>query len=255
MEPWMLRHAAAAIGWGAVALYALGVVKTLGHLHASAIDGAHALAVIPLELHLRNGIAVMANWTAVGIVVLYVVLYWVFGSQLRHATANRGEVDDDVQPARRLGDADPRLNWLGAVMVVAVFLITPWPTIFVAVPVSAPVLLMWGAVWWARKDPGARPFLSTVRWWRVIPRMVVGSMLLFAMVDALYRSDPLPDARLSTSSGVVRGPLIASTDGAFYVGDKNRLYSIVASSEVRSAKLVQRKRQAERSVLAMIGLI
>ena len=70
----------------------------------------------------------------------------------------------------------------------------------------------------------------------------------------LYRSDPLPDATLRTSSGVVGGPLIANADGAFYVGERDGLYRIVSASEVRSAQLVQPKRKAEPSVLDLIGL-
>ena len=88
-------------------------------------------------------------------------------NQLRYAPTDRGTADPRGRK-HRLGDADRRLDWLSGLMAVAVFLIAPWPVLLVAVPVLAPLAVLWGAVWWARKDPAARGLLGDVRWWVVI---------------------------------------------------------------------------------------
>lgn len=58
---WLLSHGPAVIALGAVALYTLGVIGSIGQLRASHVDVSAGFSLIPLERHLRVGVATLLS--------------------------------------------------------------------------------------------------------------------------------------------------------------------------------------------------
>lgn len=252
-----LSLAPAYIATGAVVLYALGVVASVGHIRASGLDLTQAFSLIPLERHLRAGVATLLSGTVLGVLVVSAVLVGGLFFSLPHEEPNRESKSSDAPPAR-VGANDDRSRtgnaaalrasfFLGIFVVVMVWLslMVPWtavPVIFVTLGLILMLIRMQG-----RHAP--RTALA------IYASAVFALTGVVAVTEALFAGDPLPRATVTTAKTPITGPLIAINDGVVYLGPRRNgdLFQSVPTSEVVRMDVQRLRRPPERSLVQILG--
>ena len=235
-----LSHVPAVLTVGAIVLYLLGVVASIGQLRASDADVGQALNLIPLERHLRNGIAIaLSPWTLF-IVVMFPALAFVVSNPTESAPTG----DTTVSPPF------PRIyGWVALAVFLFICVVGPWTAIaslvLTAVCLFAPLIaaVKLGGYWRARM-----PTLYVLGG--------ITATTLLAALNAYFLSDPLPAAMLQTSGRSVEAPLIAISEGVVYLAavKPNGFYTAVPVAQVTNLSVVRRKRKPEPSPLNLIGI-
>jgi hypothetical protein len=230
-----VSHLPAILAGGAVALYVVGVVSTLGELRASGVDVTEGMPLIPLEQHLLNGVGIVASGNTLMIAGIALAMYWSL----------RGDANGRAVSGRPW----PYLVAFALVMLW-VALAAPWVTIFIiAIYVGGLVALLW----FARRFPEL--------WRRRRAELYVGLYLLtlplLAGLDAYFRSDPLPKATINTESRAFEGPLVATNGGVVYLAPRKPggLYEGLAAEQIREMVVEPQRRDQEASVLELLGII
>ena len=271
------------IALGAVALYALGVIGSIGQLRSSHVDVSEGFGLIPLERHLRVGIATLFSGP-VFLVVASVALLAPFFAEGRKfdAWAQDPERHKDAIEAHRrrrtqrhisrlpLEDlrlsagrvalrtrlgirlmSDDRSTFLprvGAGLMLVLAPMSPWPGMLV-------LLAFAGGLWALPRLVDLLPKQPGKRFQYYVAIFVVLSIGLAAF-DGYFRSRPLPQASVTKTTGHLNGPLIAVTDGVVYLGtkDQDKLYQAVPVSKVVGMVSQRRRRIEEQSIIQMLGL-
>lgn len=243
VREWM-AHAPAMIGVGAVVLYGLGILTTVGQLRASNVDVRNGLALVPLDRHLRSGIGILSDpWIWLFAVLLVVVFVW----NKRLLRSLDTEAEPPAPPPRgRFSQAIDRLAY-GMFAWMAVVL--PWPYI-VLIAVAVAVSLL-------PKRYIRRISEKQVRWLLVrLPLFLALPFVALAGLNAYHRSQPLPHANMQVGTRTFDGPLIATSEGVTYVGSSRRrgLFEGVPVSRVRSLDVTRTQRKEEDSLLNLLGV-
>lgn len=241
-----MAHSSAYIGLGAVVLYVLGIVATVGQMRASDIDVQYGLSLVPLDRHLRNGIGILSDpWIWV-LIALFVAIYaWLMRS--------RSSVSDGNDQAPQPRDAfTKRLDrFMSPVVYVGASLVLPWPyMIAMAVMLGPPVLLGYFG-----QRLGREPMLLVIR---LLPLAFASTVVLLIGLNAYYRSSPLPKVSFQSQGSTVSGPLISVAEGLIYLGPTTRkglCVSVPLSTVTSRLDVTRTERREEASVLNMLHIV
>ena len=241
--------APAYIAIAAVLLYVLGVVASVGQIRASHLDETQAFSLIPLERHLRIGVATLLSesvLTILAVATLAIGSVWFSMYLAARASSETESARPKADGSRaEVGTWEKLYRALLVGVLVFCSLNLPWP---VAPVIVASVALTVMMVRMAGQHPAARVMIT-----------YACSVLLLAVVvaaaDAFLAGDPLPRATVTTGKAPITGPLIAINDGVVYLGPRRKgdLYQSVPTSEVVRMDVQRRRRPDERSVIQMLG--
>lgn len=279
-----VAHLPAVFAAGAVLIYLLGVVSTVGQLRATDVDVGRAMSLMSIEQHLRNGLGILVDPVFLFVVAVYGAMYAVSrattsGSQPTRQQRSTPSLEGNAGltgPARpeaptetdnkREGKADDhrhaikkilrRSSWGDRFFFVfrALFLlwsvvVLPWPFIIL----TAIVVTTWVLPWILAARLGG-PW--SYRRSEIYVAMSVSAVLLVAGLDAYFRSDPLPIAKAETRDRSFKRPMIAIDNGFVYFAstDENALYVAVPTTRVANLRVERQQRAAEPSFLNALGI-
>jgi len=199
-----------AIGLFVGILYTVGAVLTTGQLRKANLVVRDTLPLVPLPQLLGRGMSVFLKPFAgvLGIALVFVAVV-VLG----------GEIERALERLTTGWGTGRRRAVRGAVVLagVAVLVLLSPPSVAIGIAACSLVLVLW------------------VR--NMLPLRT--TLLLFAAVTvvmllalAFYRPEPLAKVKIETSRGTVRGDLITSTAGTWYVGRHDRTFVAIASGDV-----------------------
>lgn len=271
------------IALGAVVLYALGVIGSIGQLRSSHVDVSEGFGLIPLERHLRVGIATLLSGPVLLTAAGYALLapFFAEGRKFdawaqdpdrhkdaieahRHMRTQRhvsrlpledlrlsaGRIALRTRLGIRLTSDEPSqlLLRVGAGCMLVVAPMSPWPVMLVLLAFAC-------ALWTLPRLMDLLPEQPGKRFQYYVAICVVLSIGLAAF-DGYFRSRPLPQASVTTTTGHLNGSLIAVTDGVVYLGtkDQDKLYQAVPVSKVVGMVSQRRRRIEEQSIIQMLGL-
>jgi hypothetical protein len=205
-----------AIGLFVGILYTVGAVLTTGQLRRANLVVRDTLPLVPLPQLLGRGMSVFLKPFAgvLGIALVFVAVV-VLGGEIermleRHTTG--------WATARRRGAR----GIVVLVGVAALVLLSP-PPVAIGIAACSLVMLLW-----------VRSLLPL----RTSLLLFAGVTALMLLALAFYRPEPLATVTIQTMSrGTVRGDLITSAAGTWYVGLRHRNFTTVGSSEIRSIEV------------------
>ena len=243
-------HLPALLAAGAVGLYGLGILVTLGELRATGVDIARAFTLIPLEEHLRNGIGILVSPSFLAVSGFYIVFYFLVRIGLNPQEGQEERNGGGERVLSRL------LTWerrIGPILIGAVLLFgavsSPWPVLIAILVVVA----SWFLFAHLRLKLGGGWADRTAELYVLVS---VASLVLISALDAYFRSDPLPRGDVVTSHRRVSGPVISADNGLLYLAPSGRggLYRGVAVDGIDQLTVKAQRREDEPSVLNYIGV-
>jgi cytochrome bd-type quinol oxidase subunit 2 len=245
--PSMFSHISGFLALGAVLLYSLGVVKTIGHLRASHVDQTEGLSLISLDRHLRNAVGIITT-PAFIVAVLYTVTQgW--------SSYTMGSVFRDSDEYSK-GDRVVAIAITTFVCVVGLVTLAtgPWPSMLLFPLLGVIIAILEIAKRHARKVT-SNP-LWRDQWSNFVLALFTVFLILGEGGYVYFHSDPLPEAHIRKADGaLVIGPLITTNDGMIYVGARGKtLYRQVPISRTIRINVIKQKRKAEQSILELVGL-
>jgi hypothetical protein len=228
---------------GAIALYAIGAVRTAGSLRASDLSVSDTFGIVPLQDHMTNGLAVVLGQGPLYLVGLLVIAFRVWNSH-------------QVREARRSGASRrSRFDWffdraLIPILVAMLLVAAPWW----GVPI---LLVVWGSetlgVVLAQAGPPAcrrHPVVTTLS-------MLLAGYVLLAFCFSYFLAKPLLKVELTLQTGsTATGPLIAQRDGAFFVGARSDrvLYRAWPQDQIVEAQVSESPRERSKSIPEILGI-
>jgi hypothetical protein len=242
--PSMLSHTTAIVAMGAVALYAAGVVGSIGRLRASGVDISEGFSLITLERHLRAGIATLFSTT----VLLMVPFLTVIGLVLWRSTKKARNATPSSYSRSDRRTLYVTISIAGLLTVLAGIAV-PWD-IFLVIIVALAIGIAGAYVTFAHAYSNEKS----------IAVLLVTALALTLGVSAVrnfFASDPLPVATVTVSEHkVIVGPLISVNDGIVYLGSKDRddFYQSIPTGKIVRFSVERRRRVQEPSVLQILGI-
>jgi hypothetical protein len=215
-----------AIGLSVGALYTIGAVVTVGQLRGAKLAVRDTLPLVPLSQILGLGMSVVLKPFA-GLLAIAAVFAAIAVVGPRVEGAIR----------RRWPQRERAIRATVVVSGVALLaLVSPWETAIVVLGCAS----VFGA-WILQRISLARALL-------LFCALAVG---VLASVS-FYRPEPLATATITRDSGeIVRGPLISTVAGRWYVGTGRRTFVAVESSDARSVQITSSPPSRE----AIMGLL
>jgi len=197
-------------------LYTVGAVLTTGQLRSANLVVRDTLPLVPLAQLLGRGMSVFLKPFAgvLGIALVFVAAL-IFGDAIERARALR---------TTNWTSRKHRLARLAAVFVgvLALALLSP-PDVAVGVAVCATVLLLWVV--------GLTPLRKSL-----LTFAALAAVMLLGL--SFYRPEPLANVTVHTPTGrVIRGDLITSTSGTWYLGQAHRNFVAVLPGEITSIRV------------------
>jgi hypothetical protein len=224
-----LGDATALLALGALGLYGVGVVRTLGSLHAAGVESFRGVPLIPLPEYLLRGLSVVMTVNAVVVIVLWVATA-VLVLRLPRVRPREHTGERHHEPAGESKPSTPaaRPRWrtvargsaasalLLAPPVLAVLVLYPiadWLPGLVGGAVSMALILLCGKTQLIQSDPG---------WTRSEARVALACLLtgLLAMLatSAYVWPPPLEHVTAHLVGGRERaGELVSTSDGVLYL--------------------------------------
>jgi hypothetical protein len=191
-------------------LYTVGAVLTTGQLRRANLVVRDTLPLVPLPQLLGRGMSVFLKpFAGLLAVVLVFIAVLVLGDRIERALE------------RRMSGSTARA--IVVVVGVAVLVLLSPPQVAIGVAACALVLALWVL--------GKLPLRE--------------SLILFAGVTALmllglafYKPEPLATVKIKTSTrGTVRGDLITTANGTWYVGQRRRNFVAIAGSDIQKLEV------------------
>jgi hypothetical protein len=197
-------------------LYTVGAVLTTGQLRSANLVVRDTLPLVPLVQLLGRGMSVFLKPFAgvLGIALVFVAAL-IFGDAIERAL----DLLTTNWTSRK-----HRLGRLAAVFggVLALALLSP-PDVAVGVAVCATVLLLWVV--------GLTPLRKSL-----LTFAALAAVMLLGL--SFYRPEPLANVTVHTPTGrVIRGDLITSTSGTWYLGQAHRNFVAVLPGEITSIRV------------------
>jgi hypothetical protein len=197
-------------------LYTVGAVLTTGQLRRANLVVRDTLPLVPLAQLLGRGMSVFLKPFAgvLGIALVFVAAL-IFGDAIERALDLR---------TTNWTSRKHRVGRLAAVIVgvLALALLSP-PDVAVGVAVCATVLLLWVV--------GLTPLRKTL-----LTFAALAAVMLLGL--SFYRPEPLAHVTVHTPTGrMIRGDLITSTSGTWYLGQAHRNFVAVLPSEITSIRV------------------
>jgi hypothetical protein len=258
---WTLGIPAAALA-SAVALYVLGAIWTWGELQDAGLVPTDVLSLVPHAQVLGRGLQIAV--LAVLALPLPLAVTWLLHRALPDrgrpwgVPAILGRLADDHRRLRRdldelRGEADPvaspgldrrvrrldaragaqraaqrRRAWLSRAAVV-----TAMATGLVALSPARLAVAIFG-LWLVRRTP-----LGTLR----VILVVFGALVLAISAERFTAPDPLPDASVRTTRGVlIKGPLVAATQQSWHVKVADRRVKSIPTVNIAKSSVHSRSR-------------
>jgi hypothetical protein len=233
----------AALAGGAVALYVLGIVASVGALRAADLDSGDVLVRVPLEVHVRNGVGALTD------PVLWVVLL-LLGLSLVYFAADSFNLGIDAPPSK-----PPRLLAVAITILLSpVLFVEAWPEALLAL--SCGLLLFSPSMLFKLHDRVSKGTLL-----RLFGGLALLTILSVGAAESYFRSDPPPTAtvRLAGEASTFKAPLIA-TDGALvYLGPSESAkdapsgsYQAIPSSRIVRMTFSRNERKKDEPSIASL---
>lgn len=226
----------AGLAAGAVTLYVLGVIASVGRLRASGVDVSAGLSVMPVERHMRSGIGVVSQpmfWISVGV---YAGMY---GLLRRHERLGVRQLPSSVEAGLRASDRI--LDCVFPAVLLLMLVAAPWDVALVLLPIVACAA--------ASKVAPSAHIRPTTGMALLVVWIVVS---LFA--SAVFRGQPLPLAAVETPAGVVDGALLALDGDAIYLAREGHLYSAMGLGPEARIDVKKQRRDPAPSILNLVGV-
>jgi hypothetical protein len=235
----LIEHFPAVLAAGAVMLYAVSIIRTVGQLRSSHVDVGTGVSLIPLEQHLVNSIGILATGGTL-IAIGGVLMIWL-NTRLEPPPPRPGSGGSGLRVTDRF--------WLVVLVVVFLFVSVtqPWPTIGAVILSLA--ALIGGALLPRITGWTSRRALS-LGW----TGLLVAAICVIGAVDGYFRGDPLPRASITLTDGRrVDGPLIAQHDGLVFVATGGHgVYDAYSIEQVTRMDVDAQHRALEPSILKMV---
>lgn len=266
-----LADATALLAVGGVALYIVGLVRTVGLLHAEGVDVTRAIPLAPLQDYLLRGLGVIVTpGSLLQIAIAGLLLAAALTSARWGALFHGGDDPSETVWNILFGLFGLALLGLGFIPFLAddlvltpllvipfsfVLLVPPVEWIPVVVPtalaVAAAALAAWSGrppdEWGAWSRGHARVAAATIAAW----------LLVAALLDAYLAPPPLDRARIETTSGErLTGGLLTLTGSLAYVvedGEKERI-RVIPVADMRSLWVSEGRPRHYRSIAEQIGI-
>lgn len=227
-----LANATAFLALGALVLYVVGVVRTIGLLHAEGVTTARGVPLVPIQDYLLRGLGVVTDPGRLnGVLIVAAVLAFPLVLPDPDDEAATDDEHDEDAP----GVPAPRPTWRARIRRIAVL---AWTHPVMALALTATVIVglltpaaQWlpvvgaigiiGAILWAAVHLELLP-ADPVRWRRPHRRAVTGVMLAVTLVMVLLaaylRPPPIQRVRIELAPGSrpLVGKLLAVTDSLVY---------------------------------------
>jgi hypothetical protein len=251
-----LRHTTAFLAIGALVLYGVGLVRTIGLLHAEGIETTRGVPLAPLQDYLVRGISVMATPATLATMVMIggiVVLALVLPEWLRSRVSRQRARHRETTPQEFGG-----ILFTATVATTGPFLLF-FPLAETA-PTVGPLAFVVSGFAWALYT-GRFPH-NWVGWTRAHSRAVAAGFLLTFLASALllayFAPPPIDEVTIRTSAGGhVTGSLVALTGSAIYVvpqTEEDGTVTVIPLARVTSLVIADGPRRTFRTLPEIMGL-
>ena len=215
-----------------------GAVTEIGQLMAADYEPRDVFPALPLEQHLARGMQIFLG----PFLFLMAAIWLLQGAAVPPHPKTTEEVE--VQESQRKAQKWVSLPILGAAWILGLVSL-PW-TSFIAVVVGLLVTaLVYIAVFW-------KPSLMTWTRRRMFLVVFPTSLIAVAIAGAFISPNPLPLARVETSAGEIRGPLLLKADDEWWIGQGEGRVVVVRGDETDAASIRSRERPEDETLPELI---
>ncbi|HEU4702037.1 MAG TPA: hypothetical protein VFS37_06095 [Conexibacter sp.] len=265
-----LADVTALLALGGVALYVVGLVRTVGLLHAEGVDVTRGVPLAPLQDYLLRGLGVVVAPRSLLQIAIAVLLLGVAITSARWAAL----VDEEGGSSENVQNILFGLFYLALVglgftpfltdnLELAPLLVVPFSFVLIVPPVEwipaiVPTVLAVAVAWLAKLSGLLGDELGT--WSRAHARVAAAAiaawLLVAALLSAYLAPPPLDRARIETTSGErLAGGLLTLTASAAYLvedGAAARIRVIPVAS-MRSLWVSEGRPRHYRSIAEQLG--
>ena len=248
-------HVTALLALGALALYVVGVVRTVGVLHAEGVETLRGIPLVPLQDYLLRGLGVLASPTTAAALVALVALAALL---VARQPPERGLLEVRAPRAAQTGSkrADAAVRAFAILMLLFFSLFMPfssWVPVYAAFAVAAI-----GGLFFGVQAPDPRTLV--IQHPQELAAMLVGGVLTAALLTAYLWPPPMDRATIRTTDGAHRvGKLIANGDGVAYVlaaasHDRHPAVYAIPFARIVSLRIVNGPPHRDRTLANVLGL-
>lgn len=217
-----ITHVTALLALGAVGLYAVGVVRTIGLLHAEGVATTRGIPLVPLQDYLVRGLSVVLTLNAVlelaffGLVIVLVLESPRIARSVARRATGTGPLRESVfRPFAVLLRSRTWVVGAAGALLLSV--------LFVPVAEWAPAVLAYTFAFGTAAFAVRRGLSLDPRRWqpahaRVAGAVVVGYILIALLGNAYLTPPPIDRVVIRTSDGAtLAGKLLAVSGGVVYM--------------------------------------